>query len=56
MADFVIPNETSRDEVRDYILDMIAQLATLARDNGDARLAALLERVLSATISGGREH
>ncbi len=56
MADFVVPNHSKRDEVRDYVLDMIAQLATLARDNGDLRLAALLERVLAAATAGARDH
>ena len=57
MADYFVGScPSSRDEVRDYILDMIGQLATLARDNGDLRLAALLERVLAATSEGAREH
>ena len=56
MAEFVAPHPSPRDEMRDYVLDMVAQLATLARDNGDARLAALLERVLAAATAGGREH
>lgn len=55
MAEFAA-SHPSRDEVRNYVLDMIAQLATLARDNGDARLAALLERVLAAVTEGAREH
>ena len=56
MAEFAASDDSSRSEVRDYVLDMIAQLATLARDNGDARLAALLERVLAAATVGAREH
>ena len=56
MAEFAAPQQSSREEMRDYVLDMIAQLAALARDSGDARLAALLERVLAAATVGAREH
>ncbi|MCX8256091.1 protein of unknown function [Beijerinckiaceae bacterium RH AL1] len=57
MAEIVFASEqTPHDEVRSYILDMIGQLAGMARDNGDIRLAALLERVLATVIGSGREH
>ena len=46
----------SRREIRDYLLDMIAQLASLARVNGEKRIAGLLEDILVAEAEATRKN
>ena len=48
MSDFTIapdPHPSGREAARDYILDMIEQLAQLARQSGETRLAILLDAI-----------
>ena len=43
------PHPTGRAAARDYIVDMIEQLARMARGSGETRIAVLLEAILATT-------
>ena len=51
MPDFTIapdPQPTARDATREYIIDMIQQMARLARQTGETRIAIHLDAILAA--------
>ena len=59
MPDFTIvpdPQPTSREAAREYIVDMIEQLARLARQTGETRIAIHLEAILAADGATLRAH
>jgi hypothetical protein len=47
--DIVAP--TSREGAREYLFDMIAQLARLARDSGEQQIAIHLEAIIAARLA-----
>ena len=59
MPDFTIvpdPQPTNREAVGHYIVDMIEQLARLARQNGETRIAIHLEAILATDGAALRAH
>ena len=55
MPEFIIapdPRPTGREATRDYVLEMIEQLARMARQAGELRIAILLEAILA--VDGAR--